>query len=114
MPNNETPDIPIPETGISEETFEVYKREVDKYFKSQNKKLDWTFGFIVAVLIVCFLGFVTFLLDAWKFHSETNIEYSKTIEDLRKQNYDLKFNELSAKVDQIQDKRNQKRKSVSK
>src|ERR1035437_8423536 len=97
---NLPPDVIIPPIGVSQVEFQEHKKD----FEWQKKILNWTSAFIVAVLIVCFLGFITFLSDAWKFHSETTKEYSKTLEGLRKENYELRINDLSKKVKQLENK----------
>jgi hypothetical protein len=76
----------------------VSQEEFDKH----RKILDWTFGFIVAVLIVCFTSFVVFVIDAWKFHSEMVQENSKVIEELKKENADLRIANLSKRVDALE------------
>lgn len=50
--------------------------------RKQRKLLNWTFGFIIAILIICFVAFITFLLDAWRFHQESYIEFTKTLEQV--------------------------------
>lgn len=85
-------------TSTEPSTRIVSQEEFDKH----RKILDWTFGFIVAVLIVCFSSFVVFVVDAWQFHSETIHENSKIIEELRKENADLRIGNLSKRVDDLE------------
>lgn len=54
-----------------------------KQLERQGKILDWTFGFIIAVLVVCVIAFVTFMIDAWRFHAESYNEFTRTIEELK-------------------------------
>lgn len=53
-----------------------------KELERQGQIINWTFGFIVAILIVCFVAFVTFLLDAWRFHQESYTEFTKILEQV--------------------------------
>ena len=67
----------------------VTKEEFDRH----KKILDWTFGFIVAVLVVCVIAVITFLLDAWRFHSEAYERFSTALHD-RDQQEIVKMNEI--------------------
>lgn len=57
----------------------------DKEIAWQGKLLTWTFGFMVAILVVCVIAFVTFLLDAYRYHTESYNEYRKTLEEVRQE-----------------------------
>ena len=95
--------IPIETISKPSTPTEPLKRLVSQEdFDKHRKLLDWTFGFIVAVLIVCFTSFIVFVIDAWKFHSETIHENSKVIEELRKENGDLRIANLSKRVDDLE------------
>lgn len=100
------PDIPLPPiTGetlqlVSKKDFEDHRKD----FIFQKSILNWTFGFIIAILIVCFFSFLTFIIDAWKFHSETTKEYQKTIQELKNNNSDLKIELLNYKIDVLENK----------
>jgi hypothetical protein len=102
------PDIPLPSsTGevlqlVSKKDFDEHKKD----FNFQKNILNWTFGFIVAILIVCFGSFLTFIVDAWKFHGETTKEYNKTIEELKSNNSDLKIEMLKNKIDILEKRAN--------
>ncbi len=50
--------------------------------KRQGKLLNWTYGFMVAILIVCLIAFITFMIDAWRFHAESYVEFTKTLEQV--------------------------------
>jgi len=70
-------------------------------FDRHRKILDWTFGFIVAAFIILLTSFVVFIVDAWKFHSQTLIENTRTIEALKHDNQDIKFSELQKQIDEL-------------
>lgn len=61
---------------IPKEEFDRHRQEL----ASQKKLLTWTSGFVVAALLTCFLAFISFAIDAWRFHSDTK---AKLIEELR-------------------------------
>ena len=52
---------------------------------SHKKLLDWTFGFIVAILVVCVMAFVTFLLDAWRFQANEYAKFTGTLNQQQNQ-----------------------------
>jgi len=100
------PDLPLPPpsenklelTPVSKEQFYEH---VEK-FNNQKRILDITFSIVVAIVVVLFIAFLTFILDAYKFHSETVKEYRMTIEKLKNENNDLKIKELNNKIDKLQ------------
>lgn len=98
------PDILLP-SGTGDTLQLVSKKDFDEHkkdFNFQKNILNWTFGFIVAILIVCFFSFLTFIIDAWKFHSDTTKEYRQTIQELKSNNSDLKFQTIINKLDNIE------------
>jgi len=97
---NKPPDVPILDgiQVVSQDQFRPFTENIER----QGKLLDWTFGFIIAVLIACFLGFVTFAIDAWKFHAEKTEEYTKAIQVLQKENSDLKLDVIEKRLDKLE------------
>ena len=110
MPSNKAtrqPDILLPTTDIATPLQVVSQQDFDdhkKDFKFQKDILNWTFGFIVAILIVCFISFITFITDAWRFNSTTITEYNKNITDLKKENADLKTEKLNKAIEALTNK----------
>ena len=91
---------------ITEEQFNALKNKTDSHEKridSHKRLLDWTFGFIVAILVVCFIAVVGFLLDAWRFHAEQYKNYSATLAQEQSQKTELKNRvyTLELKVQQL-------------
>ncbi len=102
---DQIPDIPLPSADSSSELRLVSQNDFDahkKDFDFQKSIINWTFGFIVAILIVCFFSYVTFLMDAWKFHDETTKDYRETLKELHEKNVDLKIQLLENKIEQSQ------------
>jgi hypothetical protein len=82
----------------------VTKEEFDKHTEAlagQKKLLDWTFGFIIAVLVVCVIGYLTFLLDALKFHSETEERFTEELHAAHKESIDSRFATINSRLDSI-------------
>ena len=73
---------PLPDTQQRNPT-EILT-EHSKQLEWQGKILNWTFGFLVAILIVCFVAFVTFILDAWRYHAESYQEYKSVLIEVSK------------------------------
>jgi hypothetical protein len=98
--NDQIPDIPLPSpTGepqqlVPRQEFEAHQKD----FFFQKKILNWTFGLVVGVVIVCFISFITFMIDAWRFHSTTVQEYNKTVMELKNTNIDLKLELLKEQL----------------
>ncbi len=74
----------------------VQKQEEKLYSQGKeislnNKLLKWTTGFMIAIIITCFISFVSFIIDAWRFHGNKAEQYQETIEKLRKENIELKI-----------------------
>ena len=57
-----------------------------KDFNFHKKILDITFVFVIATLIICFIAFLTFILDAYKLHYEREKEYIETVKELKHDN----------------------------
>lgn len=99
------PDIPISSlqeeavfTPVSQEQFNEHLQS----FRSQKRIQEWTLGLVIGIVLVVFISFVTFIIDAWKFHLETTKEYQKTIEKLKDDNITLKLYNLNNKIDSLQ------------
>src|ERR1017187_1333936 len=69
-------------THVSKKEFSDHQKE----FKSHKRLLDWTFGFMVAILIVCFLTMFSYMFDAWKLHNEREKEYAERVKELKQDN----------------------------
>jgi hypothetical protein len=54
-----------------------------KDIAQQGKLLNWTFGFMVGVTIVCVLGFLGFLYAYFQYNSDAYIQYTNTLNNLR-------------------------------
>jgi len=65
-----------------------------KALADQQKKLTLIITAITAVLIVCFLAYVTFLIDAWRFHTS---EYARFVDILNQEK-----NQKNILKDQVQ------------
>ncbi|MHB8261770.1 MAG: DUF948 domain-containing protein [Bacteroidia bacterium] len=103
---NQQPDIVIPNTGASNIQF-VSNKDFDEHkkdFDFQKSILNWTFGFVVAVLLVCFISFITFIIDAWKFHGDTTKEFNITVQELKKDNSTLKLENINEKLQSLEKK----------
>lgn len=100
------PDISIPDNvgniklGVSRGEFEEHIKD----YTFQKSILNWTFYFLVTILIVCVISFITFIIDAWKFHTDTTKEYQKTVQEIKQENTILKINELNSKIEQLENK----------
>lgn len=68
---------------------------------SQKRLLNCTFGFIIAILSICIISYITFLLDSWKLHTETIKEYKEIIHSLKQDN-DIKVEQLNKRIGQLE------------
>lgn len=80
------PDIPI--ESISDKSDKdpsaPLKSQIDRQnenIKSNKRLIDFTFALMVGVVIVSFIGFVTFLIDAWLYRTQAYKEYTQTINE---------------------------------
>ena len=99
--NYRQPDIPIPENaeiGVSRQEFDEHRRD----FAFQKSLLHWTFGFIVAILIVCFIAFITFIIDTYKFHTKATQDYNNEIQKLKSENKHLKFKDFDRRLNEME------------
>ena len=76
--------------------------EQDNELRSQRKILEWTQGFVLAILVVCVIAFITFLLDAWKLHSEVLEKNTTEIQALRRENSQLKEAAMLSRIDSLE------------
>lgn len=84
-------------THVSKKEFKDHQKE----FNFQKKILNWTFGFVVAILLVCFITMFTFMLDAWKLHTDREKEYMETVKEIRTDN-EVKMETLNKKMFQLE------------
>ncbi len=107
MTNNNSDYTPLPEASITNnirvvniEEFEEHKRE----FAKQKSLLNWTHGFILAILIVVLVSYVTFLLDAWKFHYEKIDEFNKIVKSYKQEKDSLMSIKLELRLQNLEKK----------
>jgi len=70
----------------------------DNELSFNNKLLKWVQGFMVAIVIVCFLAFIGFVIDAYKFHYDVKKEYQQNLEQLKQENTELKYENLKLQI----------------
>ena len=71
-------------------------------FEQHRRILNLTYYFVVAAFIIVFMGFLTFLYDAFRFHGGTAKEYARTIEELTNENRELRLTEIVKRLDRIE------------
>lgn len=75
--------IPLPEIPEGKTETEILG-EHDREIKRQGKILDWTLGFVLAVLAICFIGFLTFLYNEINNNTIAYRDYTNTIREMNK------------------------------
>lgn len=90
--------IPIENKSV---TIEEKVEQHEKNIKSQGKLLNWTFGFIIAILVMCVISYVTFLLDAWRFHITTLENFNDKIDTLEKDKIELESNAILKTIEEV-------------
>lgn len=73
--------VPLPKNILKKSDAEILGQHT-KELEWQGKILNWTFGFMVAILVVCFIAFITFLIDAWRFHQESYKEFNNILQQI--------------------------------
>ncbi len=76
------PDIQIPQATSplnNVAIVPVNQEDFDNYKAKQKKITNWTFALITAAFLVCLIAVIGFLLDAWRFHSQTLEQYKQVI-----------------------------------
>lgn len=91
--------VPIEKTS---DEIPVIVNQHTKTLDWQGMQLNWMFGFILAILAVCVIGYITFLRDAYNYHTEAYKENTKTIEDLKSQNQQLRDDKMNQRMDFLQ------------
>jgi len=71
-------------------------------FRKHQRILNWTFGFIVAVLVICLTSFVALIIDTWRFHSTVIDKNSNMIERLEKENQESRIQELTKRIEELE------------
>ncbi len=74
---------------VSKDEFNGLKRIFEQHqqdFSFQKSISNWTFVFIIAIVIICFTSFIVFIFDAWKLHNDREKEYLETIRSLKHDN----------------------------
>jgi len=105
--DSNSPAIPDDTAIITNTEYSCLKKQVEGHkgqLKSHKDLLNWTFGFIVAVLAVCVIATVGFLLDAWTMHRYSYDQFRKeliktreTVESSNSQKSDLLNRQNEAK-----------------
>ena len=100
-----TPIAPAPNNNelrlVNIEEFEAHKKE----FNKQKNLLSCTNGFMLTILIVVLMSFITFLLDSWKFHSEKIEEYNNLVKSFNHQKDSLMYNNLETRILNLENKK---------
>jgi hypothetical protein len=86
---------------VNIEEFETHKKE----FVKQKNLLSWTNGFMVTILIVVLMSFITFLLDSWKFHTEKIEEYNNLVKSLKHEKDSIKYHNLEIRILNLENKK---------
>lgn len=94
------PDIPIEEISRPEKA--PPKLVSHEEFERHRRILNWTFGFVVVAFIVIFIGFLTFLYDAIRFHGGTAKEYARVIEELSNERHEHRLTQIVNRLDRIE------------
>lgn len=98
--------------------FEDHEKNIkllNQKIANQKTTLRWQQRFIIAVLLVTFLAFVSFIIDASKFHGNKTEQYQETIEKLRKENIELRIqNEVDSYLKEQKQNKNKPNKKEQK
>lgn len=104
--SNQQPDIKFPEVSDkSDSNLKLVTREVDEHTKelgTQRKILNWTQGFIIAILIACFLTFIMLVIDAWKFHGGNQKRLIDKIEKIQQNYLEEKIQNLEGRIEELE------------
>jgi|SRR5579864_4071327 len=76
--------------------------KTSKEVSGQKRLLDWTFGFIVAILAICVVGFFTLLYDVWKFHGEEVDKNTNAIEQLKNDRINKSLDEINSRLNRLE------------
>ena len=98
--------IPLPSKASTSLLSLVSQEE----FKQHKHILNWTFGFIVAVLAICVTSFILLVIDAWRFRSAALSQNTEIIEKLKSENLELKMQALAARINELEKRIEQKEK----
>lgn len=82
----------------------VTKDEFDKHTEAlagQKKLLDWTFGFMIAVLVICVIGYFTFLFDSMKLHYEIEDKFTDELNAAHEKVLDVRLTAITSRIDSI-------------
>lgn len=94
------PDIPIEEIpGRREAGPKLVSQEE---FEKHQRILSLTYYFVVAAFIIIFIGFLTFLYDAFRFHGVTAKDYARIIEELSNASHEHRLTEIVNRLDRIE------------
>lgn len=105
--SNQQPDIKFDERSdksdrkiklITQEQLDIYTTEL----ATQRKILNWTQGFIIAILIACFLTFIMLVIDAWKFHGGNQKRLIDKIEKIQQNYLEEKIQNLEGRIEELE------------
>jgi hypothetical protein len=99
---------PIPENSnnsnlrlVNFDEFQAHKKD----FNKQKTLLSWTNGFLVTILIVVLMSFITFLVDSWRFHSEKLEEFNNIVKTYNQQMDSIKYNIIEKRIQKLENKK---------
>lgn len=70
--------------------------------------VDASKAVIIGIIIVLFIAFLTFVLDAWRMHAVTYDEFSATIESLKKDSQQARDKLMEERLQILERKSNKK------
>lgn len=92
--------IPVGQPDGDVESVFISQREYN-HLVSKATRMEW---WAAGVVLVCFLAFVGFMVDAYRFHSETLVDYRTTLSDIREArltDMETALDDLTARLDTL-------------
>jgi len=80
----------------------VTRGEFDKSKLEFEKSKRLISSLLVAVLLVCFIAFIVFIVDAWRFHATTVREFAATLGEMEDELRDSQMSRINARMDRIE------------
>lgn len=95
---------------IPQEDFDKLSNKIDGH----KKQLNLTNAMLIGVVVVLFVTFLTLIIDAYRFKSETYQNLIEKVDEIKKENINANFKQLNEQIDKLNRQLNLSKEEVEK
>jgi len=78
------------------------QEELERVTRRLEKTNRWILYFLVGALLICFLAFVTLVIDAWQFHASILRDFTVALRETDAELMDSRFSSIDTRLEWIE------------